>query len=66
MKTSDEQVAWEMRQREELRATEAAFNNALIAQAREKGRNITKMAPDGCEVTATPDGTVFYNTADWW
>lgn len=39
---------------------------ALVEQAQRVGRNVTVTASDGCEVTATPDGHVFYNMADWY
>lgn len=56
----------DMRRSEQIRAEESAFNNTLIAKAREKGGAVTSVAPDGAEVTALPNGTVFFNAADWW
>jgi hypothetical protein len=35
-------------------------------QARQTGNAVTYKDTDGCEVTVTPDGHVFYNAADWW
>jgi len=51
---------------EEIRRDEKAFNDGLIAKAREKGAPVSAIASDGCEVTACPNGAVFYNAADWW
>lgn len=50
----------------EHRAAIKRENDAVVAKAREAGRNYTVIAKDGCEVTATPDGHVFYNMADWY
>lgn len=54
------------RQREALRAREAEENNLAISAARRENKNVTFIAHDGCEVTVTPDGHVFYNMADWY
>lgn len=54
------------KKREQLRQDEKQFNALLVAQARAVGRTVSAIAPDGCEVSATPDGHIFYNTADWW
>jgi hypothetical protein len=60
------QALEDMRSRERLRAGESAFNNALIARASAQGGAISSIAPDGCEVTAFPNGTIFYDSADWY
>lgn len=41
-------------------------NRPYLEQARREGRAITFIASDGCEVTANPDGSVFYNARDWY
>lgn len=56
----------EYRRLENYRAGIKRDNDAAVAKARETGRNHTMIAKDGCEVTATPDGHVFYNAADWY
>jgi hypothetical protein len=40
-------------------------NDARI-RAQRDGKAQTYIDTDGCEVTAMPDGAVFYNAADWW
>lgn len=37
-----------------------------VEQAKREGRRIVYVDDDGCEVTATPLGAVFYNAADWY
>ncbi len=37
-----------------------------IQKARQEGKNHSYIDEDGCEVTVTPAGHVFYNAADWW
>ncbi len=49
-----EQIAREQRER------------SAIRQAQVQQRSITYIDDDGCEITATPAGHVFYNAADWW
>lgn len=34
--------------------------------ARKEGKSVTYLDNDGCEVTVTPAGHVFYNAADRW
>lgn len=34
--------------------------------ARREGKSVTYLDTDGCEVTVTPAGHVFYNAADWY
>ena len=34
--------------------------------ARQDGKSRTYIDNDGCEVTVTPEGHTFYNTADWY
>ena len=63
---SDARAFNDLLAREKLQAREKEFNDKLIAQAREKGHAVAAIAPDGCEVTASPSGHVFYNAADWW
>lgn len=36
----------------------------ILAQQTKKTRSY--IDTDGCEVTVTPGGHVFYNAADWW
>jgi hypothetical protein len=56
----------EYRYLEKYRANQRAADSALVAKARELGRSYTAVADDGCEVTATPEGHIFYNVADWF
>ena len=56
----------EEKSRKALQAREASENKGAITKARREQRSVTFIAHDGCEVTATPDGDVFYNTSDWW
>jgi hypothetical protein len=56
----------DMKAREEIIARESAENNRAIATARRENKNVTFIAEDGCEVTVTPGGHVFYNAADWY
>lgn len=53
-----QQTLAERREEEERRALETArrFNKPVTFISSE----------DGCEVTVTPAGHVFYNSADWW
>jgi len=48
--------------RDEMRDKE---KNA-VEQARRDQRAVSYIDDDGCEVTVTPQGHVFYNAADWW
>lgn len=36
------------------------------AQAVKEKRTLTYIDDDGCEVTVTSEGHVFYNASDWW
>lgn len=56
----------EEKSREALQSREAAENQKAVTKARAEQRNVTFIAHDGCEVTATPTGHVFYNAADWY
>jgi hypothetical protein len=49
-----------------LRADLKRSDAAVAATARALGCTQTVIAKDGCEVTATPDGQVFYNMGDWY
>ena len=49
-----------------IRERERAENAPYIAEARRTGRAVTFIACDGCEVTCLPNGTVFFNAADWY
>lgn len=51
---------------EEIREREARENAPHIERAKERGRPVTFIASDGCEVTAFPDGRVAFNMADWY
>lgn len=50
----------------EIRVHEARENAPYIERAKREQRSITFKASDGCEVTVTPDGQVFFNISDWW
>jgi hypothetical protein len=39
---------------------------SMISEARRKGENISYIDDDGCEVTVTTGGHVFYNASDWY
>lgn len=56
----------EYRHLDAFRAGRQRTNDAAVAKAKEIGRSHTFIDTDGCEVTATPDGHIFYNAADWW
>ncbi len=56
----------EYRHLEKYRADIRRSDESLVANARGLGRNQTVIADDGCEVTATPDGHIFYNMSDWF
>lgn len=49
-----------------FRVDERRRNAAVVAKARELGRPYTVTDVDGCEVTAEPDGNIFFNASDWW
>ncbi len=52
---------------EEKKQSERQWREWLaIVQARQQNRCVTYVDDDGCEVTATPSGHAFYNTADWY
>lgn len=51
---------------ETIREREKRENDKAIAKAQELGRNYTFIAEDGCEVTVTPKGNIFFNMADWF
>ena len=53
-KKTPEQLARERRER------------AAIIQARQSDLFLCYIDDDGCEVTATPSGHVFYNMDDWY
>ena len=36
------------------------------SEARTKDKCVTYKDDDGCEVTVTPGGHVFFNVIDWW
>jgi hypothetical protein len=37
-----------------------------IELAKQLGRSVSYDDDDGCEITVTPQGHVFYNVVDWW
>ena len=37
-----------------------------VAKAKSRGENRSYIDDDGCEVTVTAAGHVFYNAADWY
>jgi hypothetical protein len=37
-----------------------------IEQAKREGRCVSYVDNDGCEITATPEGHIFYNVTDWF
>jgi hypothetical protein len=39
---------------------------AMIRQAQQEQRSKSYIDDDGCEVTVTPEGHVFFNVADWF
>lgn len=39
---------------------------AAIHEARQLGRSVSYVDDDGCEITATPAGHIFYNAVDWY
>lgn len=51
---------------EEIRKREHTENQRALAVAQRENRSVTFIASDGCEVTVTPSGQVFYNMADWY
>lgn len=51
---------------EEIRKREHTENERALAVAQRENRSVTFIASDGCEVTVTPSGQVFYNMADWY
>lgn len=48
--------------------SEAEKQMALLklAEAQQSGKSVVYTAQDGCEITITPLGHVFYNVSDWW
>lgn len=51
----------------EMRKQRRAEESCLIDQAKRENRNVTAISEsDGCELTVTPDGDVFYNMGDWY
>ncbi len=42
------------------------YERRAIQTARREQKPVTYLDTDGCEVTVTPSGHVFYNAADWW
>ena len=55
-----------MEPHEKIRERELKENKLAQALALETGRSVTFIASDGCEVTVTPSGAVFYNASDWY
>lgn len=53
-----------MNDREEAARKERERREIIMAQQQNKSRSY--IDTDGCEVTVTPGGHVFYNAADWW
>lgn len=43
-----------------------AKEQEICEKAKKLQKNISFIAEDGCEVTATSTGHIFYNAADWW
>lgn len=39
---------------------------AAQRQAQSQAKPVTYIDDDGCEITVTSNGHVFYNAADWW
>lgn len=39
---------------------------AAIRAAQKQNKPISYIDDDGCEVTAMPSGSAFYNASDWW
>jgi hypothetical protein len=39
---------------------------AAVVKAQQEKRSVTYTDTDGCEITVTPAGHVFYNASDWW
>jgi hypothetical protein len=37
-----------------------------MVRAREENKSMVYIDDDGCEVTVTPQGAVFFNVSDWW
>jgi len=52
--------------REEIQKKEREENNQALMVARATGKSVNFKGYDGCEVTVTPEGVVFYNAEDWW
>ncbi len=52
-----DQLAQEQRNKREQRE---------MAKAKSRGETRSYIDSDGCEVTVTPTGHVFYNASDWW
>lgn len=50
----------------EVRKLELAESRPHLIRAQREGKPVTYTASDGCEVTVLPDGTEFFNAADWW
>lgn len=50
----------------EIRKRELSESTPHRAKAARTGKPVTYTASDGCEVTVTPDGSEFFNAADWW
>jgi hypothetical protein len=47
-------------------SAEAQKEHALAEKAKREGKGFTYIADDGCEVTITANGNIFYNASDWW
>lgn len=68
------EAAFNLSQREEMTMNEAQeeaaerreYERRAIRTAKREGKSVTYLDTDGCEVTVTPGGHVFYNAADWY
>ena len=56
----------EMDHLDAFRRDERRRNDEAVSEARRRGTNYTFTDVDGCEVTATPGGHVFFNMSDWF
>jgi len=56
----------ELLAREALALKEKQENAPFINKAKLTGKAVSFIASDGCEVTCLPDGTVLFNSSDWW
>ncbi len=51
---------------EAIKAARRIEEADAIKKAQREQRTVTYIADDGCEITATPQGHIFYKVADWW